>query len=106
MCYPSRKRSLRIETLLAFLDDLVARLAFSVRSRDRTDRLPPASAPLTLQQVVDYTFAHNPALLASRQNLLSMKGQEVEAGLRQNPNFLVYGSNLSNPATSVYSLRL
>ncbi len=71
---------------------------------------PAASAPLTLQQVVDYTFAHNPALLASRQNLLSMRGQEVEAGLRQNPNFLVYGSNLSNPATSstpyAYSLQL
>jgi outer membrane protein, heavy metal efflux system len=71
---------------------------------------PPASAALTLQQVIDYTFAHNPALLASRQNLLSMHGQEVEAGLRQNPNFTLYGSDLSNPATSTtpyaYSLQL
>jgi cobalt-zinc-cadmium efflux system outer membrane protein len=70
----------------------------------------PAAGPLTLQQVVDYTFEHNPALLAGRQNLLSMKGQEVEAGLRQNPNFLVYGSNLSNPASAAtpygYSLQL
>ena len=44
------------------------------------------------------------------RTLLSMKGQEVEAGLRQNPNFTVYGSNLSNPATSTtpyaYSLEL
>ena len=71
---------------------------------------PAAPAPLSLQQVIDYTFAHNPALLASRQNLLSMNGQVVEAGLRQNPNFTVYGSNLSNPATAVtpyaYSLQL
>ena len=93
MCYPSRKRSLRIETLLVFLDDLVARLAFRCGAeivRTGTRLLRSAY----LQQVVDYTFAHNPALLASRQNLLSMRGQEVEAGLRQNPNFLVYGSNL------------
>jgi outer membrane protein, heavy metal efflux system len=71
---------------------------------------PTAAAPLTLQQVVDYTFAHNPALLAGRQNLLSMRGQEVEAGLRQNPNFTIVGSDLSNPATSstpyAYSLQL
>ena len=71
---------------------------------------PSPSIPLTLQQAVDYALAHNPALLSARQNLLSMKGQEVEAGLRQNPNFTVYGSNLSNPATSTtpyaYSLEL
>jgi outer membrane protein, heavy metal efflux system len=71
---------------------------------------PTAPAPLTLQQMIDYTFAHNPALLASRQNLLSMNGQVVEAGLRQNPNFAVYGSNLSNPANTAtpyaYSLQL
>jgi outer membrane protein, heavy metal efflux system len=71
---------------------------------------PLPSVPLTLQQAVDYALAHNPALLSAQQNLLSMKGQEVEAGLRQNPNFTVYGSNLSNPATSTtpyaYSLEL
>jgi outer membrane protein, heavy metal efflux system len=58
------------------------------------------AAPLTMQQAVDYALAHNPTLLAAQQNLLSMKGQEVEAGLRQNPDFSVYGTNLSNPATS------
>jgi outer membrane protein, heavy metal efflux system len=39
-----------------------------------------------------------------------MHGQEVEAGFRQNPNFTLYGSDLSNPATSTtpyaYSLQL
>ena len=59
---------------------------------------------------MDFTLAHNPGLLSAQQNLLSMKGQEVEAGLRQNPDFSLYGSNLSNPATSdtpyAYSLQL
>jgi outer membrane protein, heavy metal efflux system len=71
---------------------------------------PSASAPMTMQQAVDYALAHNPTLLSAQQNLLSMKGQEVEAGLRQNPQFTVYGSDLSNPATSTtpyaYSLQL
>jgi outer membrane protein, heavy metal efflux system len=73
-------------------------------------QLPPPTAPITLQQAVDFTLAHNPALLSAQQNLLSMKGQEVEAGLRQNPDFSLYGSNLSNPASSdtpyAYSLQL
>jgi cobalt-zinc-cadmium efflux system outer membrane protein len=63
-----------------------------------------------MQQAVDLALAHNPVLLAAQQNLLSMKGQEVEAGLRQNPDFSVYGSDLSNPASSAtpygYSLQL
>jgi outer membrane protein, heavy metal efflux system len=63
-----------------------------------------------MQQAVDYALAHNPTLLAAQQNLLSMKGQEVEAGLRQNPDFTLYGSNLSNPANSTtpygYSLQV
>jgi cobalt-zinc-cadmium efflux system outer membrane protein len=68
------------------------------------------SSPLTMQQAVDYAMAHNPTLLSAQQNLLSMNGQEIEAGLRQNPDFTLYGTNLSNPATSAtpygYSLQL
>ena len=68
------------------------------------------SAPLTMQQAVDYAVKHNPTLLSIQQNVLSMNGQEVEAGLHQNPNFTLYGTNLSNPATSStpygYSLQL
>jgi outer membrane protein, heavy metal efflux system len=71
---------------------------------------PPAAAPITMQQAVDQALAHNPVLLAAQQNLLSMKGQEVEAGLRQNPDFSLYGTDLSNPASSAtpygYSLQL
>lgn len=67
-----------------------------------------ASSPLTMQQAVDYALAHNPTLLAAQQDLLSMKGQEVEAGLRQNPNFTAYATNVTNSATanSPYSYSL
>jgi cobalt-zinc-cadmium efflux system outer membrane protein len=61
-----------------------------------------AQAPVTMQQAVEQTLAHNPSLLAAQQNLLSMKGQEVEAGLRANPNFAFVGTDVSlgalNPA--------
>jgi cobalt-zinc-cadmium efflux system outer membrane protein len=71
---------------------------------------PPHAAPITMQQAVDMALAHNPVLLASQQNLLSMKGQEVEAGLRQNPDFSVITTNLSNPASAnspyAYSFQL
>jgi outer membrane protein, heavy metal efflux system len=71
---------------------------------------PPPSGPITMQQAVDLALAHNPVLLAAQQNLLSMKGQEVEAGLRQNPDFSLYGTDLSNSANSAtpygYSLQL
>jgi cobalt-zinc-cadmium efflux system outer membrane protein len=61
---------------------------------------PPPAAPITMQQAVDMALAHNPALLSAQQNLLSMKGQEVEAGLRQNPDFAFAGENVSIPTTN------
>jgi cobalt-zinc-cadmium efflux system outer membrane protein len=61
---------------------------------------PPPAAPITMQQAVDMALAHNPVLLSAQQNLLSMKGQEVEAGLRQNPDFALSGENVSIPTTS------
>jgi outer membrane protein, heavy metal efflux system len=51
-----------------------------------------------MQQAVDQALARNPILLAAQQNLLSMKGQEVEAGLRANPYFAVTASNITLPA--------
>jgi outer membrane protein, heavy metal efflux system len=61
--------------------------------------LPPA-APITMQQAVDMALAHNPVLLSAQLNVLSMKGQEVEAGLRQNPDFAFAGENVSIPTTN------
>jgi cobalt-zinc-cadmium efflux system outer membrane protein len=67
---------------------------------------PPPSAPVTMQQAVEQTLAHNPTLLAAQQNLLSMKGQEVEAGLRQNPQLAITGSTITldanNPSSPYY----
>lgn len=53
-----------------------------------------------MQQAVEQVLAHNPVLLAAQQNLLSMKGQEVEAGLRQNPNLTASGTDISLPANN------
>jgi cobalt-zinc-cadmium efflux system outer membrane protein len=60
----------------------------------------PPPTPVTMQEAVEQTLAHNPVLLASQQNLLSMKGQEVEAGLRANPNFGLVGTDVSLSATN------
>ncbi len=69
------------------------------------------STPLTLQQVVDLAVKKNPNLLAAQQNLLSVRAQEVQAGLRQNPSFAVTGSDITLPAQGAsnpysYSLQL
>lgn len=70
----------------------------------------PAAGPFSLQQVLQIAKAKNPTLLSAEQNLLSVKAQEVQAGVRENPYFTLYGSNLTNPATSTtpyaYSLQL
>jgi outer membrane protein, heavy metal efflux system len=56
-----------------------------------------------MQQAVEQALAHNPVLLAAQQNLLSMKGQEVQAGVRANPNLYLAGSDITlsadNPAS-------
>ena len=72
-------------------------------------QIAPAT-PLTLQQVVAIARAKNPVLLSAEQNLLSVRAEEIQAGVRENPYFTLYGSNLTNPATSTtpyaYSLQL
>jgi cobalt-zinc-cadmium efflux system outer membrane protein len=55
----------------------------------------PAYIPITMQQAVDLARAKNPALLSAQQNLLSVKAQEAQAGVRQNPNLVVTGSNVT-----------
>jgi len=59
------------------------------------------STPLTLQQVIEIARAKNPTLLSAEQNVLSVKAQEIQAGVRQNPYFTLYGTNVSNPANSI-----
>ncbi len=60
------------------------------------------SAPnaLTLQQVVEQAKAKNPTLLSAQQNLLSVKAQEIQAGLRQNPTLSGVGTDVTLSATN------
>ncbi len=51
-----------------------------------------------MEQAVDLAKAKNPTLLSARQNLLSVKAQELQAGVRANPFFTLYGTNVSLPA--------
>ena len=64
-------------------------------------RKPPTAKPgaLTLQQVVDLARMKNPTLLAAEQTLRSVRAQELQAGVRANPYFTLYGTNITLPAT-------
>ena len=100
---------LRKASLLALF--AVLALPVSLHAQQAPATTPSTTAaPLTLQQVLEIARAKNPALLAAEQNVLSVQAQEVQAGVRQNPYFTVYGTNLTNPATSAtpyaYSLQL
>lgn len=53
---------------------------------------------LTLQQVLDIVQAKNPTLLAARQNLEAVRAQEIQAGVRANPYFTLYGTDVTLPA--------
>ena len=59
-----------------------------------------ASAPLTLQQVLDLARAKNPTLLSAQQHVTATKASEITAGLRQNPNFTLSGADISLPANN------
>jgi cobalt-zinc-cadmium efflux system outer membrane protein len=57
-----------------------------------------AANALTLQQVLDLAQNRNPSLQAARQNLEAVRAQEVQAGVRANPMFTLYGTNITLPA--------
>jgi cobalt-zinc-cadmium efflux system outer membrane protein len=58
----------------------------------------PAYVPITMQQAVDLARLKNPALLSAQQSLLSVKAQEIQAGVRANPYFAFAGTNVTLPA--------
>lgn len=76
---------------------LLLAAAFLIASPAFPQATPPTT-PMTMQQVVDLARSKNPTLLAAQQNLLSVKAQEIQAGVRQNPNLVVAGSDVSLPA--------
>lgn len=53
---------------------------------------------LTLQQVLEIARQKNPQLLGAEENLQAVKAQEVQAGVRANPYFTLYGTNVTLPA--------
>ena len=65
-------------------------------------RKAPVSKPgaLTLAQILDLARTRNPTILAAEQNLQAVRAQELQAGVRQNPNLGVAGSDVSEPASS------
>ena len=62
-------------------------------------RKPPVSKPgaYTLQQTVSVAEAKNPILLAAQANLRAVRAQELQAGVRANPSFTLYGTNVTLP---------
>jgi outer membrane protein, heavy metal efflux system len=63
-------------------------------------RTSPISKPgaLTLAQILDLAHTKNPTILAAEQNLQAVHAQELQAGVRQNFDFGVTGSNITLPA--------
>ena len=63
-------------------------------------RKPPLSKPgaYTMQQVIAMARAKNPTLLAAEANLRAVRAQELQAGVRANPYFTLYGTNVTLPA--------
>ena len=64
-------------------------------------RTSPPSKPgaLTLAQVLDLARSKNPTILAAEQNLQAVRAQELQAGVRQNPNFGITGADITEPAS-------
>jgi outer membrane protein, heavy metal efflux system len=80
---------------------LLALLLLAVAAASTIAQNPPATAsvsPITMQQAVDQAKAKNPTLLAARQTLLSVKAQEIQAGVRQNPYFGIAATDVTLPA--------
>lgn len=48
-----------------------------------------------MQQAVDLARTKNPVLLSAQQNLLSVRAQEIQAGVRANPFLVGTGSNVT-----------
>jgi cobalt-zinc-cadmium efflux system outer membrane protein len=48
-----------------------------------------------MQQAIDLARSRNPTLLSAQQNFLSVKAQEIQAGVRQNPYFTAAGGNVT-----------
>jgi cobalt-zinc-cadmium efflux system outer membrane protein len=64
---------------------------------DPRKKSPAKPGALTLEQVVELAKTKNPTILAAEATLRSVQAQEIQAGVRANPYFTLYGTNLTEP---------
>lgn len=67
---------------------------------DPRKKAPATPGALTMEQVVELAKTKNPVLLAAEANLRSVKAQEIQAAVRANPYFTLYGTNLTEPESA------
>jgi cobalt-zinc-cadmium efflux system outer membrane protein len=77
-------------------------LAFLVVLLSASSFLPAQTpaAPLTLQQAIALARQKNPTLLSGQQHVIATKASEVTAGLRQNPNLTLSGTDVTLAANN------
>jgi cobalt-zinc-cadmium efflux system outer membrane protein len=75
-----------------------AAYAASINIPDPRKPIPARPGALTLQQVIEAARTKNLTLIAAESNLRAVKAQEIQAGVRVNPNFTLAASNVSEPA--------
>jgi cobalt-zinc-cadmium efflux system outer membrane protein len=67
---------------------------------DPRKKSPSKAGALTLEQVVELAKAKNPTLLAAEATLRGVRAQEIQAAVRANPYFTLYGTNVTEPANA------
>ena len=72
----------------------------SIQIPDPRKPVPAKSGAFTLQQVIDEARTRNLTLLAAESNLRAVRAQEIQAGVRVNPNLGFAGSNVTEPSSS------
>jgi cobalt-zinc-cadmium efflux system outer membrane protein len=65
---------------------------------DPRKKAPAKADALTMEQVVELAKTKNPTLLAAEATLRSVRAQEMQAAVRANPYFTLYGTNVTLPA--------
>lgn len=104
---PTRKIATQAARLVVFAVACTAGLAQTPAPPSAQPSLPtavgiptPPSSPnaVTLQYLIDTAQTRNPSILAAQQNLEAVRAQEIQAGVRANPYFTLYGTNVTLPA--------
>ncbi|QMV19476.1 TolC family protein [Granulicella sp. 5B5] len=71
--------------------------ANSIHVPDPRKPVPAKLGAYTLAQVIDMARTKNLTLLAAQRNLQAVRAQEIQAGVRQNPNLGVAGTDVTEP---------